>query len=72
MKYLQLTFILEKDEVKKSKKWIKKQQRKHIDKHNDINNRFSYNFTQTGLGYIGSIKDNLTGKKKVLTDFNYK
>lgn len=72
MKYLQLTFILEKDEVKKSKKWIKKQERKHIDEHNDINDRFSYNFTQTGLGYMSSITDNLTGKKKVLRDFNYK
>ena len=72
MKYLQLTFILEKDEVKKSKKWIKKQERKHIDEHNDINDRFSYNFTQTRLGYTSSITDNLTGKKKVLRDFNYK
>tara|TARA_Y100000389_G_scaffold8670_1_gene8216 strand:- start:3698 stop:3916 length:219 start_codon:yes stop_codon:yes gene_type:complete len=72
MKHLQLTFILEKDEVKKSKKWIKKQERKHIDEHNDINDRFSYNFTQTRLGYTSSITDNLTGKKKVLRDFNYK
>ena len=70
MRYNQLTFILEKDEIKKAKKWIKKQNKKNEDITESIRNRFSYNFTPTGLGDVASVTDNLTGKKKVLTDFN--
>ena len=66
MKYNQLTFILEKCEVRRAKKWIKKQNKRHKDVDE---NRFSYSFTPTGLSEVASIMDNLTGRKKVLTKF---
>ena len=66
----ELTFTIEGKELKKAKKWIKKQKEKHGDRVGTIGDRFSYVFTQTGLGVIISVQDSLTGEKKVLTNFS--
>tara|TARA_X000000368_G_C23055666_1_gene723721 strand:- start:512 stop:730 length:219 start_codon:yes stop_codon:yes gene_type:complete len=71
MKYNQLTFILEKSEIKRAKKWIKKQNKRYGNKESLIEDRFSYNFTPTNKGDIASIIDHLTGKSKVITDLKH-
>lgn len=70
MKNKELTFVLDEKQVKKAKKWIKKQYKKHGERHGTAGDRFSYKFTPTGLGVISSVIDAATGESKLLTNFN--
>lgn len=66
-----LKFVVESDELKRAKKWMKEQKEKYGDKVGTVGDRFSYKFTPTGLGVIVSIMDSLTGESKLLTDFTH-
>ncbi len=65
-----ISFELSEEESEKSRKWIKKQKKKHGENTGTMGDRFSYIFTPTGLGDIVYILDGMTGEKELLTDFN--
>ena len=54
-------FPISEEEDKNIKDWIKKQQEKNPDSGGAAGGRFTYRFTPTGLGTVGTIIDGFTG-----------
>ena len=65
-----MKFELDKDEIEVARKFKKKRLKKDSTDSGAIGGRFTYCFTPTSLGMIATIVDELTGKKKTLTDFD--
>jgi hypothetical protein len=63
-------FSLDKEQQEKLDNWINKQYPDGLPYSGAIGGQFTYCFTNTGLGQIIVVKDNISGKEINLTDFD--
>jgi hypothetical protein len=67
---MEFRFELDENEIKVFEIWKEEQMKKTTEYHSFVGGRWSFTFTQTGIGTIVEVKDNNTGEEKILTDFS--
>jgi len=69
-KTMNYKFELDENEIKVFEEWKKEQLKKSNEHHSFVGGRWSFTFTQTGIGTIVEVTDNNTKEIKTLTNFN--
>lgn len=64
-----MTFTIDKEDIKKISKWVKKQRKKDSSNF-ALGERWSYIFTPTGIGTLLTIKDNILNEEYEVTDIS--
>ncbi len=65
-----MKFELSDKELKKANRFINSQKKKRDNYVGAVGGAFSYNFTQTGIGVVSVIIDNITHETLDITDYD--